>query len=359
MKKLLVLIMVLAMVLLCGCDFDINGLVNQIIPDSRAKAYNEGAELFNSGDFAAAADKFLEAGDFKNSADLVKESYYQDAAKTYYAGDYQGAAEKFAKLDGYSNSAEMVTECKFVEASQLFEQGKFTEAKKMFLEIQDYSNCAEMAKECDYQYAASLYVEKDYNGAKSIFQNLGDYRNSEAMVRSIEKILDAASAEKEPAPTPTPVPTSTPIPLNNKPVMAGTSIDKAVEAAGQYGLTRAFEDEDFGNGTKCCRLATSNGGLTLNIVYDVESMQILCGNVITTNNLASASEQKEFINAIAASLCPPGDVGEVCEWVYNHIGGTETYSVSGFEYEVAQGPSGNLLYYAGNANWQAWQLSVS
>lgn len=162
-----------------------------------------------------------------------------------------------------------------------------------------------------------------------------------------------------PKPTSTPRPTPTPVPSVPKPVMPGTSLSKVLEVAGNYGLSRAFSDENFGHGTKQCSLQSNSGGLTLDVIYDSTTMEVLCGNVVTFNGLASNSEQASFIKGISSVLCPQSDEGDVSTWVSNNVGGSAVTSIGGYEYEVALGPSQNLLYYAGVSNWEDWDISVN
>ena len=80
----------------------------------------------------------------------------------------------------------------------------------------------------------------------------------------------------------------------SKPVMPGTSLEKVLAVAEEYGVIRAFSDTDFGHDTQLCALQNSNGGLLLSVVYDSVTMEVLCGGVVTINELASISEQESF-----------------------------------------------------------------
>ena len=143
------------------------------------------------------------------------------------------------------------------------------------------------------------------------------------------------------------------------PVMAGTSLDAVIRTANEFGMSRPFGDEDFGHGTSLCSLCSSNGGLTLDITYSSSTKEVLCAQVVTFNNLSSAEEQKEFICAISAVLCPVIDLSEVTTWVNNNVGTSAKSTIGGFEYELGLGPSGNLIYFPGMSNWEEWELSQS
>lgn len=139
------------------------------------------------------------------------------------------------------------------------------------------------------------------------------------------------------------------------PVFAGSSLDTAIKKASEYGVTEQFDD-DFGHGTHCVALSDSSGGLMLDIIYVTATKEIMCAN-ITTNNLASAADQKSFVKGMASVLCPSEDKTDVTAWVKDNVGGKKTTTIGGFTYEVSLGPANNVLYYAGNAEWEEWELS--
>ena len=140
------------------------------------------------------------------------------------------------------------------------------------------------------------------------------------------------------------------------PIMKGTSIDSAVSKAKELGLSQAYDDEDFGHGTKLKPLSDSLGGLTVDIIYSIDSGEILCASIVT-NSLATDLQQKNFVKGMASVLCPPVDSNEVNSWVNKNIGGTSGKIVDGFVYELFLGPVNNALYRAGYQNWEEWALS--
>ena len=139
--------------------------------------------------------------------------------------------------------------------------------------------------------------------------------------------------------------------------MSGTSLDKVMQVAKNYGLSRAFSDENFGHGTKNCSLQSQSGGLTLDVIYSSSTREVLSGQVVTFNTLSTNEEQSNFIQAISAVLCPENSVDAVTGWVKNNVGDSQKTTIDSFTYEVSLGPTGNLLYYAGYDNWEDWELS--
>lgn len=139
------------------------------------------------------------------------------------------------------------------------------------------------------------------------------------------------------------------------PAFAGSSLSTAVDTASKFGVSEVY-DEDFGHGTRCKALSDSSGGLMIDIIYVSSTKEIMCAN-ITTNKLASSSDQKKFVKGMASVLCPSADSSDVSSWVNNNVGGKKTTTIGDFTYEVSLGPVDNVLYYAGNAEWEEWELS--
>lgn len=140
------------------------------------------------------------------------------------------------------------------------------------------------------------------------------------------------------------------------PAFAGSSLSTAVDTASKFGVSEAY-DEDFGHGTRCKALSDSSGGLMINIIYVSSTKEIMCAN-ITTNKLASSSsDQKKFVKGMASVLCPSADSSDVSSWVNNNVGGKKTTTIGDFTYEVSLGPVDIVLYYAGNAELEEWELS--
>lgn len=139
------------------------------------------------------------------------------------------------------------------------------------------------------------------------------------------------------------------------PVFAGSSLDTAVKKASEYGVIEIFDD-DFGYGTYCMSLSNSGGGLMIDIIYVAATNEIMCA-IITTNNSVSSSDQASFVKGMASVLCPLADKDNVTSWVNDNVGGRKTTIIDGFTYEVSLGPTNNVLYYAGNAEWEEWELS--
>lgn len=145
------------------------------------------------------------------------------------------------------------------------------------------------------------------------------------------------------------------------PVMKGSSVDKITEVAKQHGLTIAFDDLDFGHGTKQRSMADNTDvakmGLSLDICYDVETKEILFVEIVSFDGFSTREKQKEFIAAVSGVSCPLDDAKAVSDWVNSNLGREAKTAINGRTYELSFGISGNLVFDAGEPEWEAWELS--
>ncbi len=145
---------------------------------------------------------------------------------------------------------------------------------------------------------------------------------------------------------------------NTMPVMEGTDVKAIAKKAKEFGLSEAFEDEDFGHGTKMKFLTNDSFMLMIDIIYSSHSGEILCADVITSP-LSSASIQRNFILGMADVLCPTEDIDEVTSWINKNIGKKIIEEINGFDYDLSLGPKNNLLYSVGMSSWEEWDLSFN
>lgn len=140
------------------------------------------------------------------------------------------------------------------------------------------------------------------------------------------------------------------------PVMPGTSIDTITQKVKELGLSSPFGDENWGHGTKMRTFESSSGGLSLDVCYSTSTKEILYGS-ITTNKLATASEQKSFITTMAPLLCPSSDKDSVSSWVSANVGASTETEINGFVYELGVGLVENPWLQAGVRSWEEWEYS--
>ena len=49
-------------------------------------------------------------------------------------------------------------------------------------------------------------------------------------------------------------------------------------------------------------------------------------------------------------------VSKISIWVNSNVGSKAEKEINGFTYEVSLGPVDNILYYAGEREWEEWEL---
>ena len=185
-KRFLALFCAALLVFLCGCG------------NSQSKsAYNEAEALFESGDFQAAALKFEECGEYKDSGERVIESKYQYARSLLEAGRLKEAKEEFSALGEYKDCSDMLLECDYQEAAELLSRGNYKNAQSAFERLGNYKDSETMILECKYQEALYAIQRKEYSNAKSKFESLGDYKDSSELVNEAVYLDALSKLEKE------------------------------------------------------------------------------------------------------------------------------------------------------------------
>ena len=102
------------------------------------------------------------------------------------AGDYEQAQYMFSALGDFRDSAQMVKECIYLPAQELFEEGKYDEAAEIFRSLGIYSDSADRYKDCRMAIAELLYQAGEYSEAINVFREVGDYNGA------LDRIYDIA-----------------------------------------------------------------------------------------------------------------------------------------------------------------------
>ena len=140
------------------------------------------------------------------------------------------------------------------------------------------------------------------------------------------------------------------------PVMTGSSLEAVMAKAEEFGFSKAFDDEDFGHGTKLRQLHNPNDSIELDFVYYTSTKEIMMGTVVTFAT-ATKEEQLSFIKAISGVLCPTESIEDVNSWINSNLGQAAETMIDGVDYELAFGEVDNALYYAGEKRWGDWDNS--
>jgi len=160
---------------------------------SEAK-YQKAVYAFTSGDFEAASTAFKDAGEYRDSVLMEKESRCQLAAKLVAEADYDKALllllqlerEKYEPANGVIYQAYLA----MAEFSAL--NGSYAEAFETCLKAEKYGDVsAQLAyyRDAAYQEAVTLYGNGDDIKSKRLFLKLEDYERSKDYVLLI-KIRD-------------------------------------------------------------------------------------------------------------------------------------------------------------------------
>lgn len=121
---------------------------------------------------------------------------YRDAIDLYNIGDYKAAAEIFGALGDFEDSPALYTRCQYWLAVTAMEQGSYQDALQSFQDLGNYADAPQRATECTYQLALAGFAAGELAQAKTLFQQLDDYRQAPEHLRQIawQEFFDAVSA---------------------------------------------------------------------------------------------------------------------------------------------------------------------
>ncbi len=127
--------------------------------------------------------------------DETKDSCEYAIAQGYLnAGDYEQAQFMFAALGDFRDSAQMVKECIYLPAQQLFEEGDYDAAAEIFRSLGLYSDSANRYKDCRMAVAELHYAAGEHSEAINVFREVGDYNG--AMDRIYEIAMELTGDEE-------------------------------------------------------------------------------------------------------------------------------------------------------------------
>jgi len=113
--------------------------------------YRDAIDLYNSGNYAKAAQMFAQLGEFEDSAKMETLCHYWIAVDTMQSGDYAAAIPLLEAMNGYEDTAARITECQYQLALQSFGQGDFAAAESNFLLAPDYRLAPEHLRQITWQ----------------------------------------------------------------------------------------------------------------------------------------------------------------------------------------------------------------
>lgn len=104
------------------------------------KSYKAAEELYESGDYAAAAIAFAAVGDYKDAAERSKEAGYQYAETLLQAGQYEDASAAFTALGNYSDAQACAFDAIYRYGEAQLKAGAYAEALATFQSLGAYSD---------------------------------------------------------------------------------------------------------------------------------------------------------------------------------------------------------------------------
>ena len=152
------------MLLLAGCS---------------AGDYKKALSLAESEDWPAAREFFAALGDYKDSAEKVKECDYGIARNEMAAERYDEAIEILERLGAYEDAEALLEESRYGKAKLLFEDGDWDAAAELFETLGDYKDSSDQYRECRYQKALSLFEDGAHADATAILLELPDDVNAQ------------------------------------------------------------------------------------------------------------------------------------------------------------------------------------
>ena len=196
---------------------------------------------------------------------------------------------------------------------------------------------------CDEINATEITIN-DYDMVESAMDELNKLtteekqrvKNSSVIIEALDRIDELKEEVRKPR------------------TMAETKLQAVVDASKEYGVTEVY-DEFFGHATRRKQLSDSSGGLMINIIYYTENNEIMCADIITTKAVPSKTQRK-FVKGIAKYVCPASDASSISSWVNANVGNSAEKQLNGFTYELSVGPVDNILFSAGEREWEKWEL---
>jgi len=121
---------------------------------------------------------------------------YEAAITLMEAGNYEEAIVAFTELGDYEDSAQKLAECEnalsYAKAVALFEAEQYEDALALFTALGDYQDSLEKKAECEnalaYQTALDMISSGDYENAYTALVELGDYKDVPELLTHFKEV---------------------------------------------------------------------------------------------------------------------------------------------------------------------------
>ncbi len=152
----------------------------------KESTYQKGIDLLANKRFDDSIAIFAPLEDYRDSPTMINEGYYQKATELLENGEYDDAFILFSSLEGYRDSSLMAQEATYQKANELLENENFEEARKIFSSIPTYKDSSTLSLEANFQIATGLLAQEEFESARTLFVELGDYGSSSEMLKEID-----------------------------------------------------------------------------------------------------------------------------------------------------------------------------
>lgn len=146
-------------------------------------AYKTAQQKLEEGLYEDAKNVFLRLGDFRESADLVKESDYRQAIRNRETGNYLDSIKVLNQLGGYRDSSEQVKESYYQYGIHLYKNKEYKEAVYQFLKLEDYKDSNSQLTESYYQFSLAAMQSGDYKKALKALEKIPGYKDSKNQIK--------------------------------------------------------------------------------------------------------------------------------------------------------------------------------
>lgn len=138
--------------------------------DKQQKQYFEAVSAMDEGDYEAAIEAFEDLNGYKDSEELLKESYYLYAGQLLDEGKIKSASVIYQDLSGYKEADTYIQLCSdasiYYGALDLYEKGEYLSAYDAMGSMSGkYKDSRQLEAKCILQIAKQHYEDKDYETA--------------------------------------------------------------------------------------------------------------------------------------------------------------------------------------------------
>ena len=127
------------------------------------------------------------AGGYFGYGYYTRESAYRTATEQMQSGNYAAALENFQKLGDYKDTADKIKNTKYLQAVDLVGKKFFEEAISLFRSLGDYQDCDVQIQKAQYQLAEMLAENGNYKEAIDLFHQLGETEDVKTQLATIYK----------------------------------------------------------------------------------------------------------------------------------------------------------------------------